>query len=506
MDYLKIGKVFKLTSCFLLLASCFLLIPTALPAQELLQVPGVVHVHTNVSSGEYSLDELIGLARSYGIEAIVLTDNHLLKFEYGLSPLRHLLQKRVEMPSVLQAGPERYLSLIELARKRYPEMILITGVEVIPHYYWMGSLYQKNLTMHNGQKNLLVVGFEQPKDYLELPVIGNHNAVYPDRWKSMVYLLPGLLLIPGIWLLRITRKRTVRVGTFLLTMRKSYKWQGSLLILLGLVFLVNNYPYIQNPFTPYQTDLGVRPYQRLIDYANRQGALTFWSMPEAKDYQVIDYGRLGEITVMTNPYPEDLLETQNYTGFGAIYPDNITFTDPGEGWDQILNEYLLGFRYKPPWGFGEIAYHGEEQGKKLIDVETVFLVADKTKEAVLSAMRHGRMYTLHRTEEYGLVLEDFSVFDEGTQKRVFSGDGLESKGQGPITVKITVSTTDGGSRPLTVRLIRSGEVIKVYEGMTPLSISYRDNSFPEKFYYRLDIGKGPHRILSNPIFVRVSKS
>ena len=504
-SHLRLAVSFIL-SCFFLLISWLLLVPSDLYAQELFQVTGAVHVHTDMSTGDDSLEELIRLAKGYGIDVIVLTDNHLLKFEYGLFPFRYLIRKKVEMPSVLQTGPERYLSAIEQARKRHPDMIIIPGVEALPHYYWTGSLFQKNLTMHNGQKNILAVGLERPSDYFELPVTGNHRAVFPNRWRRVVYLLPGLLLIPGIWLFRLKRKRTDKGRHFSVTQTRSYKWQGSALILLGLLFLMNNSSYLQTPYTPYQTDLGILPYQQLIDNVNQQEGLTFWSLPEAKDYHVIDYGPLGQITVMTKPYPEDLILSRDYDGFGAIYPDNITLTDPGAGWDKILNEYLMGFRSRPPWGFGEIAYHGKGLDKRLIDVETVFLVPHKTKEAVLSAMRQGRMYSLQRTEEYGLVLEDFSVFEEMTQKEVFSGDELKTTEKGPVEIRIAISTTDGISRPIRVLLIRSGEVLKTFEGVTPLKELFRDDSFPDRVYYRLDIGEGSHRILTNPIFVRALKS
>lgn len=473
-------------------------------AHGFVQIPGAVHLHTNISSGNDSLDELVERARRSGIEAIVLTDNYLLKFEYGLFPLRNLVRKRVEMPSVLKAGPERYLALIKETQRRYPEMILIPGVEVIPHYYWTGSLYQGNLTMHNGQKNLLVVGFERPQEYLGLPVIGNDHAASPLRWTTAAYLLPGLLLPPGIWLLRRKYKRTLRVGMFLLTEKRSFRWQGLLLILVGLVWLANNYPFIQRRLTPYQRDVGMQPYQDLIAYVKSRGGLTFWSLPEARDHHVIDYGRLGSITVKTEPYSEELVNTDDYTGFGAMVADNSTMTDPGDRWDRILAAYLAGVRPAPVWAIGEIAYHGEgEGGTRLPSIETVFLVTEKTKEGVLWAMRKGRMYARHRTAEYGLILNDFSLLDEGSGKKAFSGDLLEVEGAGPIAITIEVTTTDGRSRPLRGVLIRSGEVLQIFRGKTPFQVSYRDQLPGEGAYYRLDIREGPDRILSNPIFVQL---
>src|SRR5207302_1682616 len=76
-------------------------------AEELRHVRGVVHVHTDFTTGELALDEIVERARRQGIEAIFLSENYLVRVAYGLYPFRALFSLRQEQPSVLGRGPER---------------------------------------------------------------------------------------------------------------------------------------------------------------------------------------------------------------------------------------------------------------------------------------------------------------------------------------------------------------------------------------------------------------
>jgi hypothetical protein len=102
-----------------------------------------------------TLDELIDRARAVGVEAIFLTENHLLRYEYGLPPLRNIFRYRVQYPSLLTWGPEAFLRAVQEANARQKDVLLIPGAQVIPHYYWTGSLHRGTLTMHNTQKDIL---------------------------------------------------------------------------------------------------------------------------------------------------------------------------------------------------------------------------------------------------------------------------------------------------------------------------------------------------------------
>ncbi|PYN15393.1 MAG: hypothetical protein DME06_03250 [Candidatus Rokuibacteriota bacterium] len=74
-------------------------------------------MHTDFTTGELTLDEIVERARRQGIEAIFLSENYLVRVAYGLYPFRALFSVRREEPSVLGRGPERYLAMIAAAQE-----------------------------------------------------------------------------------------------------------------------------------------------------------------------------------------------------------------------------------------------------------------------------------------------------------------------------------------------------------------------------------------------------
>jgi len=467
-------------------------------------VIAAVHVHSNLSTGNDSLDELAVQAQAAGIDAIFLTDNFLLRYEYGLFPLRGLIQRTIELPSIMQVGMGRYLTQIREAGARHPGVMLIPGVEVVPQYYWTGSVFKKNLTMHDSQKNILVMGLPTREDYAQLPVAGN-RAAYEYGWMTAVWLSPVLLAIPAFWLFSHPVYKKVGAGWTLMTVRSRRMVPIVVLLTLAGLLLVNNYPFGTPLYDLYQDGNGLRPYQSLIDYVRERGGLTFWSMPEVKDFTRYTFGRLGVVTIETDPYPEALLQTSGFTGFGAVYQHFITVTDPGGLWDAVLNEYTTGRRAHPPWGLGEVAYHAAgSAGTYLYSVETVLWVKEQTPAALLDAMAKGRMYALVRAKEYGLVLSDFSLLSSATDEPVISGETLRTTASGDVRIHVAVTATDGSSRSVPVQVIRSGRVMASLTEKTPFNVEYHDvaPAAGETVYYRLLIGSPGNRIVSNPIFVR----
>jgi len=473
------------------------------PVQAWRHVPAAFHVHSMLSTGSDSFEALATQARASGIEAIFLTDNFLLRYEYGLFPLRGLIRRTVELPSVLNVGVDRYLARIREAGFRHPDVILIPGVEVVPHYYWTGSIFGKDLTMHDAQKNVLVLGLPRADDYGRMPATGNY-ASYEYGLPTVIGLSPILLIPPGIWLVNRRVERKIRVGWTFMVVRERRMAPGISLLALAGLLLVNNYPFGAARYDPYRDDAGWRPHQDLIDYVRERGGLTVWSMPEARDFNRYDYGRLGMVTVKTDPYPEGIIKTSGYTGFGAVYEDTVTVTDPGGVWDTALMAYLEGHRDSPPWGIGEVAYHrADSAGKRLDNVETVLWVKERTPAALLEAIAKGRMYARERRKDYGLVLNEFSVTSGETGQSRISGETLEAPANAPFHVRVEVSSTDGRHRPVLVQVIRSGLVMSATTETTPFSVQLRD-VVPQSAggYFRLLIGSGDHRIVSNPIFVR----
>lgn len=463
------------------------------------QVKGAFHVHTTFSSGSRSLEELIGEARREGIGALILTDNFLLRFEYGLFPFRGLVRKVVEQPSVLQLGDGEWLRSVEAAQVRFPDVILIPGVEVIPYYYWTGSPLTRDLTLWDIQKNLLVVGLSRPEIYEQIPAIGNGKVVPSGLMGLFKLSLAVVTLGVGFFLLRTRREREIRLIHFTLRVEKRYRLPGWSALGIGALLLLD--ACTASELNPYQGSLGIEPYQRVIEYAESRGGAVFWSFPEARDFERIKMGRLGEVTIRTEPYPEALLQSQGYTGFGGLYQDNVTFTEPGRHWDQLLLEYSQGRRPRPAWGIGELGYHGPPT--RLGDVLTIFLVPERSREAVLAALREGRLYAVNPLPDYSLVLEDFSVSQEGGMGWTPMGGELEADGRGALLIRLRISASDGRAVPFTVRLIHSGRLLMAFEGTTPFEKIVRAPP-PEsgrREFFRIDIKK-PHRLLSNPIFVR----
>ena len=155
-----------------------------------------VHVHSTASTGELTVEALAERAEELGLDALILTDNFSLRYEYGLWPFPGILKQHVSFPSVLEYGIERYLDEVAAAQRRHPKLIILPGVEVAPYYYWTGSILERTLTMHNAQRNLLVIGLTKPDDYRSLPASGNTSS-YTFDWRGAVNGVPILLAIPA---------------------------------------------------------------------------------------------------------------------------------------------------------------------------------------------------------------------------------------------------------------------------------------------------------------------
>lgn len=464
-----------------------------------LQVKGAFHVHTTVSTGSRSLEEVIEEARREGIGALILTENFLLRFEYGLFPLQALVKKVVEKPSVLRLGNGQWLRSVEAAQVRFPDVVLIPGVEVIPYYYWTGSPLRRDLTLWDVQKNLLVVGLSRPEHYAQIPAIGNGRRFPPGPIRLFKLSLAAVAIGGGILLLRTRREREVRLKRFTLKVQKRYRLPGWSALGIGVLILLE--AFLSSELNPYRGNLGIEPYQPVIEYAESRGGAVFWSFPEARDFGHIGMGRLGEALVRTDPHPGVLLQSDGFTGFGAVYQDNVTFTEPGREWDQLLLEYTQGRRARPAWGIGELGYHGPP--KRLGDVLTIFLVPERSREAILSALKEGRLYAVQPLRDYSLVLEEFFIGQEGRTGWAPMGGELDADGRGALLIRFRVSASNGQEAPFTLRLIHSGKVLTVLEGTTPFERIVRATP-PEagrREYFRIEIKK-PHRLLSNPIFVR----
>ena len=472
-------------------------VPRAQASDERQQLLATVHVHSTASTGDLTVEALAERAEQLGLDVLVLTDNFALRYEYGLWPLPGLLKRQIRFPSVLEYGIERYLDEIAAAQNRHPKLIIIPGVEVAPHYYWTGSIVERTLTMHNAQRNLLVLGLTKPEDYRTLPASGN-AASYTFDWRAAVNGAPILLMVPAVWLWRPLRRSTDR--------RSLRRTLACVLIALAVALVANAWPLSQPAFSSYDDRLGYRPYQALIDDVSAKGGLVFWSMTEARDFQEHAVGPLGTVTVRTEPHPEALLQTTGYTGFGGLYQDGRTSIKPGALWDQLL-QLSTSERRPIPVLIGELAFHGlNDPGKDLNRLVTALWVKERTAAGVLEALQFGHSYTAGDGDHHvQLRLDEFRVVCEGGTRSASVGDRLDPAGARDLMVRLSVTAADRGRHPAKVRVIRSGQVVAESEGETPFHLDWADGTIPKErqTIYRVEI-TGSGELLSNPIFVEPS--
>jgi len=455
---------------------------------EYIQVPGLIDIHTDFSDGAHTLEYLIKLAKKRGIDVLFINDHDRKILEYGIRPFQNILKKRVEEPSINKRSPENYLNMIKSASKKYPDSILIPGAESAAFYYWKGSYFKKNLTVCDWERHLLIVGLDEPKDYKELPILHNgYSTKYIFSSIPVSSFLFLALLIAGLSMIR---------------WKGIIRYSGITISVFALLLLINNHPFKSSPYDQYHGAQGISPYQLLIDYVNSRGGMVFWNHPETKSGK----GKLGPIFRDTPPYSQVLKESNNYSGFAALYGDSTTITEPGNIWDKVLIEYCLGRRENPVWGISSADFHKEGgAGEKLGNFPTFFLVKSKTKKDILDALKKGRMYACRGdVGSPRLVLENFSISDPETSEKGVMGEEIFSKGYPRINARISTLDSEEESSVI-VRLIRSGNLLKTFSAETPLSINFKDDFFEpgKKIYYRLDARDEKERkLVTNPIFVK----
>lgn len=478
-------------------ATLSLLVAAGAAAEELERLPAVLHVHSDVSTGEFSLEELAALADRQGIGALLLSENYLLRIQYGLPPFRALTRITREERSVLATGLEDYFRRVTEVQRRFPRVLLIPGLEVMPHYFWTGAPWTLEMALHNTQKNLLVYGLADPDAIRSLPTAGNPRAGRYSS-QSMLDALPVLLVVPGVAVLLRRRRLRKRIGPAVIVVQRRRWALGLVLTALGLAALVRGWPFTTDRYPPWE-DFGLAPHQAVIDLVDRLGGVTIWSLPEARDSGEQQVGPV-RVTWSTSPYADDLFRTFRYTAFGAVYEDTTRFEQPGGGWDRLLAEYGRGERSRPAWAVGESAFHDWSAGKRVGPLQTVFFVTERTEASVLQALRAGRMYALRRSEEFGLDLGEFAVSAAGTS--AISGGRLRATPGTPLEVRIAVGASKGVP-PVRVTLVRDGAIVGAWTASTPFSTVYRETFDGRPTFFRLEAksAPGPHRLLSNPIFV-----
>jgi len=299
--------------------------------EEYQQISGLIDLRSTYSDGAYDIESLVSMAKNRGFEVLIINDHDRMVMEYGLSPFRNLIKRKVELSSINKNGAKAYLDSIKKVQKMFPDMIIIPGSETAAFYYWTGSAFKKNLTAHNHERRILTIGMEKPEDYENLPIL--HNGFSTEYMRMAV---PQILLYLVILVMAM----------FLIKWKGFYRIAGIIIFIWCSASIANSNMFRSSPFDQYHGDQGIVPYQLFIDYVSSKGGLTFWNYPETKS----GVRQMGPIYVDTPPYPEILEQARGYTGFAAIYGDTITITEPGNIWDKILIAYCEGrmSKYKVP--------------------------------------------------------------------------------------------------------------------------------------------------------------
>jgi PHP domain len=477
---MQLSKITTIAAIFLTLS----IISKAVIAGELIQLAGVMHVHSTYSSGRYSIEALVARAGEKHLEVLVLTDHDLVAMEYGLFPFRNLIKKREERKSVLQAGPLKFISEIERLNKQQQSVLIIPGVQSSPFYYWEGNPFGKGLSAHNYRKELLLVGMSSPDDYDNLPLLHGGFSI-----RYVKDLLPRFMIFFAVFILSI----------YLISQKGKTRLWGLVIALLSIALMVDHHPFKSSRFDAYHGDQRTAPYQEVIDYVGSRGGLVFWAHPES-NYSKAGV-ELGPIKMVTEHYPADLVESKNYTGFAAIYGDSSSAGKAGRYWDQVLLDYCKGNRNHPAWAIAGADFHEEQKGFDLDTFQTIFLVKNKRPKEVLQALEHGRIYAVRKSEGMRLALDQFQIKDKSTGKTVIMGEEMNARGA-PV-VEGRLSASDNGRHAVSVSVIRGGQQAWFFEGQTPLDFQLADQGqWRGKTFYRLEVkGREGGYLLSNPIFV-----
>lgn len=401
-----LGKV--LATIFIFLISCSLLF-----AEDFLQVPLAIHVSSTVSDGALSASEIAKIAKDSKIKVVIYNEKDLQRWEYGAWPLRNLIKKRIETTSIFTYGIQRYLLQIQQLNAQFPGMVFIPGTESAPFYYWEGSPWRGDLSMHNCHKHILTVGLIHASDYTHLPVIDSPGGLYSGFQAYKLW--PLVLLLLG-WRCMNRGSRPPHSKS------RSTAWRiiSVAVIVIGGLFFVNNWPFYAVTFDQYHGDKGVMPYQNFIDYIRQHGGLTFWAHPEAAQRE-----RLGCVELKTEKYTSDLAQTQNYTGF-AIFPEGYKELGfPGGLWDEILNEYCRGVREKPAWAIGELDIgYRRNLGARMKNLRNILLVKAVNYSEIMQALREGRLYISQGKCSSEFVLDTFAARDSVTATEKTMGQEL----------------------------------------------------------------------------------
>ena len=229
-------------------------------------------LRTTFSDGTHTIEETVLLARSRGFRVVFFNDHDRIALRYGLPPFRDVFRYKKEYPSIMTHTPERYLSEIKRVAAKYPDMILVPGCITSPFYYWSGSWLKGDLTVHQYDRRVLILSFENPEDYARLPNVGNRLSIRYARQSA-----PAAALFLG----------PLALGLLLvLRWRGLFRISGAVILALSCLALADANPFRSSPYSPYDGDQGIAPFQEVLDFVNERGGLVLGAFERETPFEV----------------------------------------------------------------------------------------------------------------------------------------------------------------------------------------------------------------------------
>ncbi|HBC86797.1 MAG TPA: hypothetical protein DCZ94_07580 [Lentisphaeria bacterium] len=468
--------------------------------------PGIFRVNTTVSAGNEGIETVASKAERNGLEFVVFSDQFLVRGEYGLPPFRNILKKGMDRQSIISYGIEDYLRRIEDAGKKIPGMVLVPGADIAPHYYWKGSPFRNNLMTRQFSEQLTVFGSSDPEFYRKLPVIHN-NYMFFSFSGFIVSLLPIIISAIGLLVL-LSLKKTYysdAQGNKYVKHKILKIISGIILILLGIIWCIDNKPLSYHSGFSQYSNYGPAPYQKVIDYIRKNGgdsAGVIWSAPEAtmKD-------KIAGISLLTLPYLADIGQTYGHNGFAGIYGDAFHAHEPGKTWDVMLREYCSGKRTVRPVIVGEADYHGRGD---ISFIQTVINSKKMDQRNVTSAILSGRSYAVSSSSGNRLVLQNATV--ENGICICGPGELVKFSPRFPIVLNIKgkVQTENRTEKyPGEIKIIVDGKEfsrkkinLDNFTLLEQIPASEFDKGL-SRHYIRFYISGGAGFLIANPIFIEL---
>ena len=170
------------------------------PARPLSKLKVALHLHSTVSTGTLEPYQIVRLAKEAGVDAVIFTDSAQRRWEYGLWPVRGLVKRVIEQPSVMTFGPDRYLQTIHGLNGPGHGILALPGLEAAPFYYWRRSPFDRlGGEIRGWSQHLLVFGLNDPRAIQQLPLEtddpyhGNQGARPFQRFIDYVVEQGGLV-------------------------------------------------------------------------------------------------------------------------------------------------------------------------------------------------------------------------------------------------------------------------------------------------------------------------